>query len=163
MFCPKCGMNNNDENLWCIKCGIRLEQTVSQEEPLTIDVKPISESNAETLAFTDEAEVSIDAKPETVYEIPEVKVEEKERLVKDHLIWSILAAIFGSIIFGTVAVIFSGLVQTERSTGDMEKAERYSSRAKLFCIIATSIGVAKAIFVVLLLVLISRVVFLPFF
>ena len=162
MFCPKCGMNNNDENLWCIKCGIRLEQTVSQEEPLTIDVEPVSESTAETLTYKDEAEAPIDTKPETVYVIPEVK-EEKERLVKDHLIWSILAAIFGSIIFGTVAVIFSGLVQTERSTGDMEKAERYSSRAKLFCIIATSIGVAKAIFVVLLLVLISRVVFLPFF
>ncbi len=164
MFCPMCGMKNNDENLWCIKCGINLEQLTSANEPApeTVNPEPVFEATSDAAECACDAAPIADAEPVTVYTEPEVKQGEKPKAVKDHLVWSILAAIFGSIIFGTVAVIFSGLVQTERGTGDIQKAESYSSKAKLFCIIATSIGIAKAIFIVLLIAFIVAVAFLPF-
>ncbi len=132
MFCSKCGNNNNNFNLWCTRCGQRLENT---------------DDNTENIA---------EIKPECTTEIPipvDVQKEKKPNKIKDYMVWSITMAVLGSIAFGIAAVIFSGLTQTELAAGSFEKAKNYSDRAKFFCLISLSIAIVKVLFIALFVII----------
>ncbi len=145
MFCPKCGTFNKIENSWCINCGNNLEgekvmpeAEISQEKFGT----PINET-------------------EKIYKQPKIKKSEKK--IKDYLILSIISAILGSLSFGTVALIFSGLTSTELASGNKEKAMKYSTKARLFCIIALAVGVVKLLFIVVMFAFMVAVSVLPYY
>lgn len=132
VFCPKCGAFNEDRNSWCIKCGYKI---VAEPE------KVVEPDTTEVVVGEGEPHKS--------------QIVVKEKKPTDYLVWSILAAIFGSIAFGIVAVIFSGLTQTENSLGNHMKAEKYSAKAKLFCLISLGIGIVKLIAVILFFAFVS--------
>ncbi len=137
MFCPKCGTQNRDENLWCIMCGNRLDE---ESAAVNIEVEKIVEEPRQ---------------------VESGKKEEEK--VKDYLVWSILATILASLSFGTVALIFSGLANTELSSGNNEKAKKYSKMARMFCLISLAIGIVKILFIILIFVFFVLASVLPFY
>lgn len=139
MFCPKCGTFNKTENSWCINCGNNLEG-----EKVATEVETTREKVDE----------SINNKP---------KIKKNEKKIKDYLVFSILSAILGSLSFGTVALIFSGLTSTELASGNKEKAMKHSAMARLFCIISLAIGIVKLLFIIILFAFIISVSVLPWY
>ncbi len=139
MFCPKCGTFNKTENSWCINCGNNLEG-----EKVATEVE----------ATREKVDESINNKP---------KIKKNEKKIKDYLVFSILSAILGSLSFGTVALIFSGLTSTELASGNKEKAMKHSAMARLFCIISLAIGIVKLLFIIILFAFIISVSVLPWY
>ncbi len=138
MFCPKCGNNNNDLNLWCIRCGCRLEEIQENTEALHI-AQSTSENEPENAA-----EINVLENDTNV---------QKSNEIKDYMTWSIISAVLGSIVFGIIAVIFSGLTKTEFAAGSIEKARLYSDKAKLFCLISLAVAIVKVIFIILVVII----------
>jgi len=148
MFCPRCGNNNNDLNLWCTRCGCRLEdiqdntapvsivETVAENEPECVENAPVTEGNA---------------------------CEQKSKKINDYMMWSIISAVLGSIAFGIVAVIFSGLAKTEFASGNLDKMKEYSDKAKLFCLISLAIAIVKVVFIILTLTIAVFMASMPFY
>lgn len=148
MFCPKCGNNNNDLNLWCIRCGCRLQEI--KENTQTVDIAEGSaENEAEYVAEVNTTENNT--------------IVQKSKGIKDYMIWSIISAVLGSIVFGIVAVIFSGLTKTEFAVGSMDKAREYSDKAKLFCLISLAIAIVKVIFIIMALIIWIFVASMPMY
>ena len=147
MFCPRCGNNNNDLNLWCIRCGCRLEE---------------GHENTEN---TSAQEISVDSEAEgTAAPVAEnAASEQKPKKIKDYMTWSIISAVLGSIAFGIAAVIFSGLTMTEITAGNTERAKEYSGKAKLFCLISLAIAIVKVIFIVLTLIIVAFMTSMPLY
>ncbi len=147
MFCPRCGNKNNDLNLWCIRCGCRLEETKDN----TVDT-PVTEASADKSEYTAKAPV-----PESniYYEEP--------KKIKDYMVWSIISAVLGSVAFGIIAVIFSGLTKTETAARHFDTAKEYSTKAKLFCLISLAIAIVKVIFIVLVLIIAVFISSMPFY
>ena len=147
MYCPKCGAYNDNENIWCVYCGHGKLPVITETENL----------DKENVFSTPENEDSI----AEVYKEPEKvrvgvlncqwKVEKNE--AKDHLVMSIISAVFGSVIFGVAAIIFSATTKSENESGNYDKAKDYSSKAKLFSIIALVVGASKYIFALALIAL----------
>lgn len=138
MVCPRCGKNNDDLNKWCIECGYMLE-----EKPENTESAVCEDSIAEGV-------------PEYITEaiINENNTcEQKTKKIRHYMGWSIIAAVFGSIVFGIVAVIFSGITKVELASGNIEKAEAYSKHTKLFCLISLSVAIVKVIFIILTLMI----------
>lgn len=147
MFCPKCGNNNNDLNLWCIRCGCRLEESQKNTENTVVEEISVERENESVL--TPVAETSTD--------------EQKPKKIKDYMVWSIISAVLGSIAFGIIAVIFSGLTMTEIAAGNTERAKEYSDKAKLFCLISLAIAIVKVIFIVLTLIIVAFMTSMPLY
>ena len=59
------------------------------------------------------------------------------------MIRAILLTVFGSAAFGIVAIIFSGMTQTELAAGSVDKAREYSEKTRMFCWISLFVGIAK--------------------
>ena len=145
MFCPKCGTFNRTENSWCINCGNNLEG-----EKVIPEVEVPQEKVDAATSGT-----------ERIYKEPKAKKSEKK--IKDYLVFSIISAILGSISFGTVALIFSGLTSTELASGNKEKAMKHSAMARLFCIISLAVGLVKLLFIVVLFAFIIISSILPYY
>jgi len=135
MFCPKCGAFNDDSNLWCIKCGWHIA---------SVDSEVVFENN-----HNENVQKNIIS--EKIKKEKKSKNKAKTAKVKDYLVASIIAAVLGSVAFGIVAVIFSGLTQTELAAGNMQKAAGYSEKARLFCWISLGIGLVKLVFIILMI------------
>ncbi len=189
MFCPKCGTFNDNENIWCINCGHGKLPTIS-EKPQTTPQAGISDrqqSEVQTAAevmqaaFTEKnsatntsenSNLHIEDNPKSdVFSSNGVKpassygckwkVNKKE--IKDYFVWAILAAVLCSITFGVAAIIFSAMTKAEKAAGNMIKAQVYSSRTKMFAIIALIVGTIKYIFAFLLISVVAAGVLLPFY
>ncbi len=148
MFCPKCGNNNNDLNLWCIRCGCKLEKI--KEDTEALDIAQSTTENEPEYA----AEINATANDTNV---------QKSNKIKDYMTWSIISAVLGSIVFGIIAVIFSGLTKTEFAAGCIDKAGLYSDKAKLFCLISLAIAIVKVIFIILVLIIVAFVASMPLY
>ncbi len=160
MFCPKCGMKNNDENSWCIRCGNKLDFVFADEKKL--DDESVG-GGAEVTERREPIYVETEPVTEPKKQYGNGDSSNEPKKIKDHFVWAILSAVFGSVIFGVLAVIFSGLTQSEQSSGNVKKAEEYSSKAKLFCVIATIIGAIKLLSVLLFFVITIAVALFPFY
>lgn len=154
MYCPKCGAYNDNENIWCVYCGHGKLPVITETE----------NSDKENVFSTPENEDSIAEvykEPEKVENIENVTEQKEEKVrvgvlncqwkvekneAKDHLVMSIISAVFGSVIFGVAAIIFSAMTKSENESGNYDKAKDYSSKAKLFSIIALVVGASKYIF-----------------
>lgn len=123
MFCPKCGTNNPNETGSCIKCNH--------------DFSQIPENLRVFNLHTEEATAKGDAS---------VTFKKTEKPIKEYLVYAIIAALLGSIVFGIAALVFSGMTKAEKDAGNTEKAREYSKRTKLFCDIAIVIGAIKYLY-----------------
>ena len=83
--------------------------------------------------------------------------------IKDYFVWAVLAAVLCSVTFGVAAIIFSAMTKAEKTAGNMIKAQVYSSRTKMFAIIALIVGAIKYIFVFLLISVVAAGILLPFY
>ncbi len=140
MFCSQCGTYNDKTANMCVKCGTELGigtdmSRAVQEEPKALVVEKVAEPvkaevvNEPSLP-TDEKSAENDSKPAEI---------------KEYILWAIISAILFSIPFGTAAVIFSGFTNTEKKTGNIEKAMIYSEKTAFFCKLSTVIGAVKAV------------------
>ena len=68
-----------------------------------------------------------------------------------------------SITFGVAAIIFSAMTKAEKAAGNITKAQVYSSRTKMFAIIALIVGAVKYIFAFLLISVVAAGALLPFY
>lgn len=150
MFCPECGMYNDNENLFCVKCGNRL------------NIKPVESDAAEPEPVADEPIIETYDIPDTKADLEDVNHEDvpennirdiKKSVsgVKDYFARAILSAVLGSIVFGTAAIIFSGLTQSEKQVGNVKKAKIFSEKTRLFCFFALALGIVKYVFIFLLI------------
>ena len=153
MFCPKCGTNNNNENVICSKCGYSFDN-------IPQNIK--DEAAAKSAEYTEniKTDTSADAIHGEVYN-SSPRPAGKGR-IKDYFVQSILVAIFCSVAFGAAAIIFSGLTSTERTVGNLAKAEIYSEKTKLFCIIALALGIVKYLFVAIVVIMAAFGISVPF-
>lgn len=148
MFCPRCGTFNKTENSWCINCGNNLE----------------GEKNISEVEVLQEKSDVLTNKTEITYKQPKIKKKEKKvKKIKDYLVFSIISAILGSVSFGTVALIFSGLTSTELASGNKVKAIKHSNTARLFCIISLAVGIVKLLFIGILFAFIIIESVLPYY
>lgn len=160
MYCPKCGAYNDNENIWCVYCGYG-------KLPVITEIEIPDRENVFTTPKNDDTIAEIYKEPENVEDI-ENAIEKKEKArigmpgcrwkveknkAKDYLILSIISAIFGSVIFGVAAIIFSAMTKSENEAVNYDKAKDYSSKAKLFSIIALVVGASKYIFAIALIAL----------
>ncbi len=161
MYCPKCGAYNDNENIWCVYCG-------HGKLPVITEAENSDKENVSNTPETDDTITTTCKNTETVERIENVtgtkeekvhvgvsgcrwKVEKNE--VKDFLVLSIISTVFGSFIFGVAAIIFSAMTKSENEAGNYIKAKDYSSKAKLFSIIALVVGASKYIFAIALIAL----------
>lgn len=161
MYCPKCGAYNDNENIWCVYCGHGKLPVVTETEDSDKEIVSHTPENEETIAeacnepeTVDTIEYVTEQKEEKVrvgVSGCQWKVEKKE--AKDYLVLSIISAVFGSVIFGVAAIIFSAMTKSENEAGNYIKAKDYSSKAKLFSIIALVVGASKYIFAIALIAL----------
>lgn len=159
MYCPKCGAYNDNENIWCVHCGhgklpsinATMEETITEkdgEAPLTEGVKS---TYNDVLTTDDNIKIETKKAVENVcIETPGCQWQVQKKDVKDYLVMSIISAVFGSVIFGVIAIIFSALTKSENEVSNYVKAKEYSSKAKLFSIIALIVGISKYIFAIAL-------------
>ena len=68
---------------------------------------------------------------------------EQPKAAEVNMIRAILLTVFGSAAFGIVAIIFSGMAQTELAAGSVDKAREYSEKTRMFCWISLFVGIAK--------------------
>ena len=61
---------------------------------------------------------------------------------RSSLLWSIIALSCGSILFGTIALVFAVLAMNARNQGDFELAARYDKRAFVWIRISVMLAVA---------------------
>lgn len=151
MYCPKCGAYNDNENIWCVYCGHgKLPVITEIEDKSEKDIYSMPEGAEKVDGIgggTEQNEKNIDVGLSGC----QWKVAKKE--VKDYLLLSIISAIFGSVIFGIAAIIFSAMTKGENEAENYVKAKDYSSKAKLFSIIALVVGASKYIFAIVLILL----------
>ena len=56
MFCPNCGSEVKDDDLFCGECGAKIERTeVPESEPVKKEAAPQSESVRTAAGFSDKA------------------------------------------------------------------------------------------------------------
>lgn len=79
--------------------------------------------------------------------------ETAKKSIQTYMIRAILLTVFGSIAFGIVSIIFSGMTQTELAAGSVGKAREYSEKTRMFCWISLFIGIAKYICIALFFLL----------
>ena len=161
MYCPKCGAFNDNENIWCVYCGHGKLPVITETKNSDKENVCSTPQNEDTIAevYKDPEKVeSIDGTTEQNEENVRIegagchwKVAKNE--VKDYLVLSIISAVFGSVIFGVAALIFSAMTKSENAAGNFIKAKDYSSKAKLFSTIALVIGASKYIFAIALIAL----------
>ena len=151
MYCPKCGTLNDNENIWCVYCGHgKLPVLCETEEKHEETVYPTGKNTENTNHGSDETGL----KEEKVYVgASGCRWKVKKNEAKDYFVLSIISAVFGSIIFGIAAIIFSALTKNENEAENYDKAKGYSSKARLFSIIALVIGASKYIFALILIAL----------
>lgn len=144
MYCPECGMYNENSNFFCVKCGFdfdKIEKDNRETEAKTPE--PVNEQTySKAEVYTEKTE-----------EIPEINRNMEVKHHKhpaDYFIPAILVAILCNIAFGAAAIIFSGMTQTERSLGNLKKAKAYSGKTKMFCSIGFALGIVKFVFIILI-------------
>lgn len=121
MYCSKCGNQAQQTDLWCTRCGSRLEERVTEpNQTQKVENAPMAESRS-------------------------------EKRIKDYFGRSIVSALFGSISLGAAAVIFSGMTRTELAVGDISRAGAYSEKAKAFCAMSFAVGIVKVLCVAAIL------------
>lgn len=133
MFCPKCGAYNDNENLWCVKCGYSLKSI-----PREMKTERVSEIVQDSEAHGRSVKV-------------------KPKKIGDCLIPAILVAAFCSVAFGIAAIIFSGMTRAELDGGVREKAESYSSKTRMFCFLGLAVGIVKWLAVIAFLVIAAAI------
>lgn len=160
MYCPKCGGYNDNENIWCIYCGHGKLPVITETEKSDEDIlsMPKNEESIEEVYQEPEKIENIENATEEKEEkvcagVSGCQWKVKKNKVKDYLVLSIISAVFGSVIFGIAAIIFSALAKSEVEAGNYDKATNYSSKAKLFSIIALIVGASKYIFALALIAL----------
>lgn len=116
MFCSNCGNRTQDGDLWCIKCGSRLEAQETENVENQNEAQHLFEESC--------------------------GLRSKKR-IKDYFGRSLFSALFGSISLGAVAVIFSGMTRTELTAGDSVRADSYSEKARTFCTMSFAVGIVK--------------------
>lgn len=79
----------------------------------------------------------------TAAQAEQPKAAEVKKPVQTYMIRAILLTVFGSAAFGIVAIIFSGMTQTELAAGSVDKAREYSEKTRMFCWISLFVGIAK--------------------
>ena len=79
----------------------------------------------------------------TAAQAEQPKAAEVKKPVLTYMIRAILLTVFGSAAFGIVAIIFSGMTQTELAAGSVDKAREYSEKTRMFCWISLFVGIAK--------------------
>lgn len=161
MYCPKCGAFNDNENIWCVYCGHGKLPFITQTQNSEKENVCSTLKNQDTIAEDYKEPENVENIEDTTEQNEENvrvevsgchwKVEKKE--ANDYLVLSIISAVFGSIIFGVAALIFSAMTKSENEAGNFVKARNYSTKAKLFSTIALVIGASKYIFVIALLAL----------
>ena len=148
MYCPKCGAYNDNENIWCVCCGHGKLPIVSEtEDKSKKDIYRMFDGS-EKVDCTD---CEINQNNERIrvgVSGCQWKVEKNE--AKDYLVLAVISAVFGSVIFGVAAIIFSAMTKNENEAGNYDKAKDYSSKTKLFSIIALIVGASKYIFAIAL-------------
>lgn len=133
MFCPKCGTQSTAINDVCPKCGY--DFGLIPEHLKERETDTVYETETVGNVFTAEANAA-DTKNRA----------EKEKPISAYMLRSILLAVFGSIVFGIAAVIFSGMTQTELKSGNTEKAREYSEKTRMFCVISLIVGIVRYLF-----------------
>lgn len=166
MFCPNCGASNDESYNNCTMCG-RYIADINKE----ILRKKESASDNSVNEYTDDKPLSSDipATSKISLDIPNESnsVTEKrygesiyrQNIKKpgEYLIFSLICAAFGSLSFGIAAIVFSAMTRAEFFAGNIKKAEIYSNKTKLFCIISLIIGVLKYIFIIGILLIFSNI------
>lgn len=158
MYCPKCGAYNDNENIWCIYCG-------HGKLPVLTETENSVEKSVSSTQINEDLIVEVDKGTEMAENIEDVSEQKGEKVrvgvsgcqwkvekneAKDYLVLSIISAVFGSVIFGVAAIIFSAMTKNENEAGNYDKAKDYSSKTKLFSIIALIVGASKYIFAIAL-------------
>ena len=151
MFCPKCGTFSENDNNWCVKCGYNFSEI---PEELRGGAQGESENAAEVKRSGEQSSWQAPSGAAGGFSAVSPAAKAKPKTVKDYFVWAILSAVFLNVAFGAAAIIFSGLTQAEKACQNLKKAQVYSEKTKLFCIIALCIGVAKYVFVGLFLMLV---------
>ncbi len=67
---------------------------------------------------------------------------------KDRLDWSLVVTIFGSIICGIVAIVYSSRVLSRYRAGDYDEATRSSRIALIWIILSVCVGIVKWAYIV---------------
>ena len=147
MFCPKCGTYNEENSSVCIRCSYDFNNIPENIKGAGRGFTESEIPQGETAKTEDFVVPDL-----TVQNEPAKKKKRKMYLddVKDYFIQAILSAILCSIAFGIPAIIFSGMTQTEKTHGNIKKAESYSQKAKMFCQLALAVGIVKYLFIILL-------------
>lgn len=167
MFCPKCGTRSAAQSERCAACGYDFglipeemrgretgfeafenEHSAAEapvyETELTGSRDEFSTQNTEDEAFrTQSAEDSVFAEQGADKGLTGGEKKKKECGVGVYMIPAILLTVFGSMAFGIVSIIFSGMTQTELAAGNKEKAAEYSEKTRMFCLISLLVGIAK--------------------
>lgn len=115
MFCTKCGAYNNDDAKNCTVCQSGLIED--------------TDNNAEQIS-----EDSTELNSEILKNPP-----------KTYFFASVISAVLGSIPFGAAAMVLSEITDVNIESGNIELAERYSKKTKLFCLISLFVGIVKYI------------------
>lgn len=103
-------------------------------------------------AFTAEETVS-----EIIIPVPE------QKKVRHYMGWAIIAALFGSVLFGIAAIICSVITKARLSAKDIDKAEGWSNHTKLFCLISLAVGIVEFIVIVITLIIFCSISEMPLF
>ena len=147
MFCPKCGSVNDDLNKWCTMCAYSFEEKQKTAEDAV-------------------EETYVKSVPDYIDETAEdenCRCEQEKTEIRHYMGWSVIAAVLGSVVFGVVAVIFSGITKTELAVGNTDKARIYSEHTRLFCLVSLSVAIVKVIFIALALAIFFSMSEMPLF
>ena len=146
MFCPKCGTYNEENSSICMRCSYDFNNIPENIKGVSRAVTEPEVSQGETVKAEDYGFSDLPVQNEPV--------KTKSRKIysnrpKDYFVQAILCSILCSIVFGIPAIIFSGMTQTEKTHGNITKAESYSNKAKIFCWLALAVGIVKYLFMIL--------------
>lgn len=118
MYCPKCGVQNDDNASVCVSCGYVLNNNSN------INNNGVN-TNATTNQYSNQSSNN-----------------QMTGSVPSYLAFSILTTLFCCLPTGIVGIVYSSQVDSKLRNGDMNGAMDSSKKAKIWCWVSFGVGIA---------------------
>lgn len=128
MFCPKCGTQNNEEDIYCLQCGHRLPESTPASAYRSSGPPPPPGFGAAGSSQTSVAH------PES------------------HLLKAILVTLFCCLPLGIASIVYAAKVDGAWERGNHAEAVQYAEKANNFANWSIGIGLVFGIFYFLIAV-----------
>jgi len=134
IYCPKCGARNPDESVQCAGCGASFSQFTAGPQGPQVPQGPQAPQG-----------------PQGGYQPPDTGYRPPKP--PNYLVWSIISTVCCCIPAGIVSIVFAAKVDSQYNGGDYAGATDSSNKAKMWAIVAASVGFVVNVIVTILQVL----------